>query len=101
MPAEKIEDLVYLKSILESTEFRLLSCQEKGKWEGQEMIDQCRPLGASRGPRKTVLVDVSLVTRFLQISDKQYILPLSPQATSRIPLIISMSVCKTKQKLLA
>ena len=47
------------------------------------------------------IVDIRLVTRFWQIFDKQYILLLSPQAASRIPLIISMSVCKTKQKLLA
>ena len=43
------------------------------------VIDSCRHLGASRGPRETLLVDESPVTRFLQIFDKQYILPLSPQ----------------------
>ena len=35
-----------------------------------EVIDHCRYLGTSRGLRKMVLVDVSLVTRFLQIFDK-------------------------------
>ena len=49
-------------SSLKSTEFRLLLCEGKGKWEGL----------------------------FLYI-----------QAASRIPLMISLSTCKTKQKLLA
>lgn len=65
------------------------------------------------------LVDVSLVMRFLQILDKQllflYVVPLSPQerhffgkglfcktqGASGIPLMISMSICNTTQKLLA
>lgn len=43
------------------------------------LIEDHRPLGAGRGPRKIALilwtlVDVSPVVRFLQIFDKQYIL---------------------------
>lgn len=53
----------------ESTEFRLLLCQGKGRWEGQEVTDHCRHLGAIR---KIVLVDVSLVTRFPQIFDAYF-----------------------------
>ena len=85
------------------------------------MINDHRHLGTSKGLRKFVLslltlINVGLVTRFLQIFDKQYLLPLSPwerhlllgrvcfckiQALHRILLMISISVCKAKQKLLA
>ena len=84
------------------------------------MTDHHRHPSACRGRRKVVLspltlVNVSPVRRFLQIDDKLYILPLSPwekcilargcfcktQAASRIPLTMSKSLCKTKQKLLA
>ena len=65
--------------LMKSTEFRLLLCQGKGKWDGQEVIDHHRNLGPGRGLRKIVLVDVSLVRQCLQIFDKQYILPLSPE----------------------
>ena len=72
-----------------------------------------RHLGASRCLRKIVLVDVSLMTRFPQIFHKRHILFLSrrerhfmvrgcfckTEARSRIPLAVSKSVCKTKQKL--
>lgn len=65
-------------------------------------------------PTLLTLVDVSPVKSFLQIFDKQYILSLSPwerhfmvrgcfektQAASRIPPMISRSICKTKEKLL-
>lgn len=64
------------------------------------MIDLYRHLGTRKGPRKIVLSDMSLVTRFLQIFDKQYLLSLLSHATSRIPLMINMSIYKTKQKLL-
>lgn len=40
----------------ENTEFRLLLCQRKGIWEGQEMIDDRRHLGTSRGQRKIVKI---------------------------------------------
>lgn len=48
------------------------------------LIEDHRQLGAGRGPRKSVLilltlVDVSPVVRFLQIFDKQYVLPVSPR----------------------
>lgn len=84
------------------------------------MIEDGSHLGPSRCLRKTVLslltiVDVSPVRRLVQIYDKQYILSSSPQewhflvrgyfcktqAKSRIPLMMNMSVCKTKEKLLA
>lgn len=70
-------------------------------------------LGCSRGQRKTVLslwplADVSLVSRSLQIFDKEALLPLAPQerhllvrgcsgktqATSCISVMISPSMCK-------
>lgn len=57
--------------------------------------------GHQKGWRKIVVVAVRQVTIFLQIFDKQYILPLPPQASKRISLIISMSIYKTNQKLLA
>lgn len=79
------------------------------------MIDNCRHLGASRDPNKILLVDVSPFMSFLQIFDKQYILPLSAQErhcvvrvcfyitqeANKIPLRIGVSMCKTKQKRLA
>ena len=85
----------------------------KGKWERQEVTEDHRHPGTSRGQRKTVLslltlADVSAITRFLEIFDKQHILPLSlwernflvrgcfckPQVINRIPLMIIMSMCK-------
>lgn len=57
-PAGKMGDLTP-QPISESIEFRLLYRQRKGKWEGQQEIDQCRHLGASRDLRKIVLVEVS------------------------------------------
>lgn len=92
-----------------------------GVWSKEKFIDDHRHLGTSRDPRKIVLylltlVNVNLVTRFLQIFSKQHILPLSPQerhflvrgcffnkiqAGSRIPLMISMSIHRMNQKLLA
>lgn len=65
------------------------------------MIDDLRHLGACRGAKETMLVAPSLVMGFLQIFHKQYTPPLSPQAASRSPLMVSMSICKTKQKLVA
>lgn len=77
---------------LQKVEVRLLSCQRKGKWEEQEVINSHRHLGISRGLRKKPLnlfvpdrltpADLSLVLWLLQIFDKQSlffnILPLSP-----------------------
>lgn len=102
-------------------EFRLLLCQEKKKWEKQEVTDDHRYPSTSKGLKKLVLslltlINVGLVTRFLKIFDKQYPLPLSPwemhlllgrvcfckiQIVNRILLMISMSICEAKQKVLA
>nr|KAF6474774.1 hypothetical protein HJG63_010931 [Rousettus aegyptiacus] len=79
VPTEKMGDplvpQIHLKKIQNSAFFYI---KRDGKQEGQKMIDDHRHLGANRGLRKIVLslftlVDMSPVTRFLQIFDKQYI----------------------------
>lgn len=53
--------------------------------------------GWPRGLRKIVLIDVSQ-SKFLQTFANHFILPSSPRATSRIPLMLSLSVRETERK---
>lgn len=110
-PTKKMEDLI-LKPILRKYWVQASFVSREGEMGGiKRWLMIWRHLGASRHLKKIVLVDVSLMKRFLKIfyTNNAYTslgetlsgkgLFCKTQAKSKISLISSMSICKTKQKL--
>lgn len=113
-PTKKMGNLqvpqIHLKKVQSAGFFYV---KGRGKQEWQEVVDYRRHLGASRGRTKVVLSlltldDVSLVNSCKSLLHNTYFphLPRNcglfckTQAKSRISLMISMFMCKTKQTLL-